>query len=288
MVKCNLCDRSFSRREGLSRHYTQLHSHTQYSQTLNWVKNQQSDVFFQQKPLQPLDNIWETSQNAQNVNNKEISNFLSKSIFDKQNSPLFKDYVIEEEEYENNKYKNIIESKEYKSVTEEKEYTNIIEEKENQWPIDNDGSSVGSAEDFCGVSLADAYDDLNSESKQNLPLWPSETYKEFMTAVTQYRLSDAAGDSMLRIIKRHCTEPLPGSTRKGRIYMDQMDIKNLNFKTKTLREFEGETYQLQYRPIFDAIKSIISNPDLSKYFLFDYDEQWELGNVSYNFICINN
>ncbi|PKC54353.1 hypothetical protein RhiirA1_477471, partial [Rhizophagus irregularis] len=30
-----------------------------------------------------------------------------------------------------------------------------------------------------------------------------------------------------------------------------------------------------YRPIFDAIKSLVSNTDLSKDFLFDYNEQWE-------------
>src|SRR5437763_7025124 len=178
MFKCNLCDRSFSQREGLSRHYTQLHSHIQYSQTLNWVKNQQSDAFFKRKLFQPLDNkLWETLHNAQNINNKKNSNFLSKSIFNKQNSSLFEDYVIGEEECENNKYKNIIESKEYESVIEEEKYINIIEGKEDQWTIDNNRSLVRSVKDLCGVSLADTYDDLNtSKSKQNLPLWPSEIY----------------------------------------------------------------------------------------------------------------
>jgi hypothetical protein len=101
-----------------------------------------------------------------------------------------------------------------------------------------------------------------------------------MTAVTQYRLSDAAADSMLHIIRKHCNEPLPGSTRKGKMYMDQMNIKDFNIKTKNLVEFEGKIYKLQYRPIIDAIKSLLSNSDLSKDFLFDYKEQWEHNNVS--------
>jgi hypothetical protein len=53
---------------------------------------------------------------------------------------------------------------------------------------------------LCGVSLADAYEDLHSKIEPNQTLWPSKTYKEFITAVTQHCLSDAAADSMLHII----------------------------------------------------------------------------------------
>ncbi|CAG8673107.1 2710_t:CDS:2, partial [Rhizophagus irregularis] len=58
-------------------------------------------------------------------------------------------------------------------------------------------------------------------------LWPSEMYKEFMMAVTQYHLSDATADSILHILKKHCTDQLPGSTRKGRTIIDNMDVKGL-------------------------------------------------------------
>jgi len=145
-------------------------------------------------------------------------------------------------------------------------------------------SSAASSEDFRGISLADAYKDLNDNPEQIL--WPSETYKEFMTAVTQYRLSDAAGDSILRILKKHCTDQLPGSTRKGRTFIDNMDIKGLQFKERALVTFEGEVYKLHYRPIYDAIKSLVSNPDLSKDFLFDYNEQWESNLVSTVFYSV--
>ncbi len=146
----------------------------------------------------------------------------------------------------------------------------------------NDNKSITSAasSDFRGVSLADAYKELNNITNSEQSLWPNETYKEFMTAVTRYHLSDAAADSMLRILRKHCTDPLPGSTKKGRIYIDNMDIKGLQFKEKDLVIFEGEIYKLRYRPIFDAIKSLVSNTDLSKDFLLDYNEQWEHGHVS--------
>ncbi|CAB4397113.1 unnamed protein product [Rhizophagus irregularis] len=82
---------------------------------------------------------------------------------------------------------------------------------------------------------------------------------------------------MLRILKKYCTDQLPGSTRKGRTFIDNMDVKGLQFKEKELIIFEEEIYKLHYRPIYDAIKSLISNSDLTKDFLFDYDEQWEYG-----------
>jgi hypothetical protein len=65
--------------------------------------------------------------------------------------------------------------------------------------------------------------------------------------------------------------------------MDQMDIKDFNIKMKDMVEFEGKIYKLQYWPIIDAIKSLVSNPDLCKNFLFDYKEQWEHDDVSRNY-----
>lgn len=103
-------------------------------------------------------------------------------------------------------------------------------------------------------------------------LWPSDAYKEFMTIVTQYHLSDAAADSVLHLLKKYCNNPLSESTRKGRTFMDNVNIKGLRFKEKSLITFEGKLYKLQYRPIFDAIKSLVSNADLNKDFLFDYNE----------------
>src|SRR5271156_3175702 len=123
-------------------------------------------------------------------------------------------------------------------------------------------------------------DDLNSGDKQDAITWPSQTYKEFMTTVTQYHISDAASDAMLQIIKKNCTKSLPASTRKGRTYMDTMNIKGFHLKTLDLVEFEGKIYQLHYRPIINAIKALTSNHELCKDFFLEYKEEWESRDVS--------
>ncbi|CAG8763351.1 20053_t:CDS:1, partial [Rhizophagus irregularis] len=149
-----------------------------------------------------------------------------------------------------------------------------IDDDDNELSNNSDESenSSGDIDDFHDGSYIAALDDLNGNNKQETVTWPSQTYKEFMTAITQYRISDAAGDAMLQIIKKNCTELLPASTRKGRLYMDTMNIKGLHLKTQDLVEFEGITYKLHYRPIIDAIKSLTSNQELCKEFFLDYKE----------------
>ncbi|CAB4407954.1 unnamed protein product [Rhizophagus irregularis] len=152
-----------------------------------------------------------------------------------------------------------------------------IDDDDNELSNNSDESenSSGDIDNFHDGSYIAALDDLNGNNKQETVTWPSQTYKEFMTAITQYRISDAAGDAMLQIIKKNCTEPLPASTRKGQLYMDTMNIKGLHLKTQDLVKFEGITYKLHYRPIIDAIKSLTSNQELCKEFFLDYKEEWE-------------
>ncbi|POG58402.1 hypothetical protein GLOIN_2v1488639, partial [Rhizophagus irregularis DAOM 181602=DAOM 197198] len=261
MYQCNFCKRYFSRKQDLTQHCHQLHSYTDHSRTLNWVQDQQSSSNnnIRQKTID--NNVWNeiegldiflqmtSGDDKQNNEKLDLNNAADVPI-------AFNEYTsFQNYDYTDN------DISEYHEITQSQESKSI--------------SSKASSEDFCGVSLADAYKDLNNDSE--LTLWPSETYKEFMMAVTQYHLSDAATDSMLRILKKHCTDQLSGSTRKGRTFINNMDVKGLQFKEKELLTFEEEIYKLHYRPIYDAIKSLVSNSDLSKDFLFNYEEQWEYG-----------
>jgi uncharacterized C2H2 Zn-finger protein len=65
MYKCNLCERSFSRKANLTQHYNQLHPYTQSSRTLEWIRNQKYENLLQQTPVQSLDdNIWKDFDNS--------------------------------------------------------------------------------------------------------------------------------------------------------------------------------------------------------------------------------
>jgi hypothetical protein len=281
MYKCNLCERSFSRRANLTQHYNQLHPYTQSSWTLDWIQNQKYENLLQRKPLQSLDNNIQKEFDGlnsllQKANDGE--NFSLKFASDNQNLSSSQNKNMEEKN-ENIEEENENMEKENENIEEESE--NMEEESEISKDSDESTSSVGDIEDFRSGSFIAAIDDLNSNiDKQEKIVWPSDTYKEFMTNVTRYHLSDAAGDAMLHMLRKNCTEKLPASTRKGREYMDKMDIKGLHLKTIDLVEFEGKIYKLQYRPIIDAIKGLTSNNELCKYFLLNYEEEWEARDVS--------
>ena len=223
-----------------------------------------------------------TDKENKEANDEEIlsSEFLYCEN-DEKNEIIIND---EENEIIIEEYDNIIDKEKNESMEEESESTTEENESMEESSNNSDESSIGDIEDFYGGSLANAINDLNSNYKQDKIMWPSQTYKEFMTAVTRYHLSDAAGDAMLHILRKHCIEQIPTSTQKGRIYIDTMDIEGLNLKTQDLVEFEGKIYKLYYRPIIDAIKGLISNCELCKEFCLDYKEKWEARDVSIIFL----
>ncbi|CAB4392005.1 unnamed protein product [Rhizophagus irregularis] len=247
MYKCNLCDRNFSRGQDLTQHRHRLYSNNKLSRTVAWVQDQQLNLQPTTLPQAFNNNVWDIEGFVCNADNDH----------DEDNG--------DDSEKNDNIGNNTDDGENTKSLSE---HDKSIRSQDNK--------STLFSEDFRGVSLADAYEELNNINIKQI-LWPSDAYKEFMTIVTQYHLSDAAADSVLHLLKKYCNDPLPGSTKKGRTFMDNVNIKGLCFKEKSLITFEGKLYKLQYRPIFDAIKSLVSNADLNKDFLFDYNEQWELG-----------
>ncbi|CAB5201953.1 unnamed protein product [Rhizophagus irregularis] len=114
----------------------------------------------------------------------------------------------EDEDGAANEYEYYDADEDEDGAADEHEYYDENEVKNGDNIDDNGGSNKGSY----GVGLSNAYEILNSKTEPKQSLWPSEIYKEFMTAVTQYHLSDAAADSMLCIIRKSCTETLPSST----------------------------------------------------------------------------
>ncbi|CAB4404096.1 unnamed protein product [Rhizophagus irregularis] len=286
MNQCSLCERRFSRKADLAQHYNQLHPYLKRSYTSNWIQNQQQLNSVPQTPQFSIDNIWNEIRDLgdfsqakinQDYDKREVDDNSDKSegMYDDRSKRMDdgSDENVDGESNENvddgsneNVDDGFNETDSRTSGTDtnvENNGNNRINKsmKGNEADSDDDERfkwiNNNENEDFYRVGLNDAYEDsCNNKIDVIETLWPSEVYKEFMTAVTQHRISDAAADSMLRIIRKYCTEPLPGSTRKGRMYMDQMDIKDFNIKTKDMVD-------------------LVSNPDLSKNFLFDYKEQWE-------------
>ncbi|PKB93885.1 hypothetical protein RhiirA5_440079 [Rhizophagus irregularis] len=112
--------------------------------------------------------------------------------------------------------------------------------------------------------------------------FPDTAYAEFMELVLTHHLSNSAGNSVLKWFRKHYLRNdviLPTNVKQGHNFIYSMNIEHLSYlKTKVL-EYEDEEYYLYHRPIFDAVKELLSNADILKHckweFIAEYNEQHE-------------
>ncbi|PKC61285.1 hypothetical protein RhiirA1_466764 [Rhizophagus irregularis] len=215
MNQCSLSD--------LAQHYNQLHPYLKRSYTSNWIQNQQQLNSVPQTPQFSIsNNIWneigdldDFLQAKVDYDKKEVDDNSDKSegISDENNNNGLDENNDgrSNENIDGRSNKNVNDSfNETDSGTDtnvENNGNNRINKsmKGNEFDSDNDKIfkwiNNNENEDFYRVGLNDAYENLcNNKIDVIETLWPSEVYKEFITAVTQHHLSDAAADSMLRII----------------------------------------------------------------------------------------
>ena len=122
-------------------------------------------------------------------------------------------------------------------------------------------SEMSSNEDFLE-------DDILKESEAEVNAdFPNEAYADLMALVTKHNLSNATGNSIIKFFNKHSnlsTSPLPKSTKKGRKYMDNMNIPTLTFIKTCIINYNNNEYYLHHRPLINCIKNILSIPDILK------------------------
>jgi len=131
-------------------------------------------------------------------------------------------------------------------------------------------------EDYEGASFDDAYRDM--QRPQTLD-FPNEAYREFMEITTTYHLSNSAGDAIINFFNKFSglkISPLPASTRIGRELLDTADIRYTVFKEISITTFQNIKYTLHYRPVIQAIKSLMAIPKINQKLVLLYDEKWEM------------
>jgi len=56
-------------------------------------------------------------------------------------------------------------------------------------------------------------------------------------------------------------------------FINSMVAPNLDFKNKHIIDFEGVSYVLYYRPIIKTIKALLQKPNITKDFIFKFEEK---------------
>jgi hypothetical protein len=67
---------------------------------------------------------------------------------------------------------------------------------------------------------------------------------------------------------------LPSSTRSTLQFLDSLKQKHTLFNSIPIINIDDIQYTFEYRPILSGIEEIVSNTEIAKELVFDYNEIW--------------
>lgn len=106
-----------------------------------------------------------------------------------------------------------------------------------------------------------------------------------MELASTHRFSDSAGNDVLKwFCKYHLQKNivLPTNVAQGRKVINSINIDHLLYlKTKVLI-YKDEEYYLHHRPIFDAVKELLSNSDILNYCQWDFSPEYIINDNGQN------
>jgi len=105
-----------------------------------------------------------------------------------------------------------------------------------------------------------------------------------MTLLTKWNLSEACGSDILKFSRKICRDDviLPTSVKQGHQLMDQMNVPHISFRKAPIMTYMEETHYLHYRPIFDAIKELLSNQEIFDNCTFEFTPLYHEGQRIYS------
>ena len=125
------------------------------------------------------------------------------------------------------------------------------------------------------VEESDNVDNVdNIEKSDNANEFPNEAYADLMTLVTDYKLSNRAGNAIIKFFNKHSNvpqSPLPINIEKGRKFMNNMKFPNLTFKKICIASHNHKEYFLHYQDLIHCIKNILAIPDITQDFALSFE-----------------
>src|SRR6266496_185208 len=114
----------------------------------------------------------------------------------------------------------------------------------------------------------------NIEKSDNANEFSNKAYADLMTLVTDYKLSNRAGNAIIKFFNKHSNvlqSPLPINIEKGRKFMNNMKFPNLTFKKICIVSHNHKEYFLHYQDLIHCIKNILAIPDITPDFALSFE-----------------
>src|SRR5207244_8444124 len=149
------------------------------------------------------------------------------------------------------------------------------EEVINMEESDNSQESNNILVEFDNVEESDNVNNVdNIEKSDNANEFPNEAYADLMTLVTDYKLSNKAGNAIIKFFNKHSNvpqSPLPINIEKEQKFMNNMKFTNLTFKKICIASHNHKEYFLHYQDLIHCIKNILAIPDITQDFTLSFE-----------------
>src|SRR5205823_2786848 len=149
------------------------------------------------------------------------------------------------------------------------------EEVINMEESDNSQESNNILVESDNVEESDNVDNVdNREKSDNANEFSNKAYADLMTLVTDYKLSNKAGNAIIKFFNKHSNvlqSPLPINIEKGRKFMNNMKFPNLTFKKICIASHNHKEYFLHYQDLIHCIKNILAIPDITQDFALSFE-----------------
>ena len=131
------------------------------------------------------------------------------------------------------------------------------------------------------LSISERYENLPASLRsfeepeiKNVKEFPNEAYADLMTLVTKHNLNNQTSNAIINFFNKHSNlpiSPLPKNILAGQKFMDDMDLSHLaNYKHRILVHNDIE-YFIHYCPVKNCIENLLSNPEITEHFAYDYE-----------------
>ena len=115
------------------------------------------------------------------------------------------------------------------------------------------------------------------ETTNSTSSFPNPAYEAFVQLVTKHKLSDSVVNDIIHLFNNFHMDPvaiLPSNAKAAQVFIDSIQILHIFYKKMIVMEYDQIQYALHYRTISDAIKELLSNKELFKYCVFDYNSEY--------------
>jgi len=100
--------------------------------------------------------------------------------------------------------------------------------------------------------------------------------------VTKHKLADSVANNIIHLFNNFHMDPaaiLPSNAKSARTLLDSIKISHILYTKTIVMEYNQVQYMLHHRSIFDAIKELLSNKEIFKYCIFDYEPKYTTNNL---------